>query len=47
MDIFKAFDTLNHDSLLGKLQACGLDTNTTLSYYIVISQINGKKQKLT
>ena len=47
MNILNAFDTLDHDSLLGKLQAYVLDTNATLSYRIVISQIGGKKQKST
>ena len=28
MDLSKAFDTLNHNLLVAKLKACGLDTNT-------------------
>ena len=28
MDLSKAFETLNHNLLVAKLKACGLDTNT-------------------
>ena len=42
MDLSKAFDTLNHDLLIAKLEACGFSVNS-LSY--IHSYLNKRLQK--